>query len=44
MPCGACRQVISEFMGPDGIVVVDSAGSFSVKELLPVSFNLEGEK
>jgi hypothetical protein len=25
-------------------VVVDSAGSFSVKELLPVSFNLEGEK
>src|SRR3954470_12117813 len=23
MPCGACRQVMAELMGPDGIVLVD---------------------
>ncbi len=38
-PCGACRQVISEFMPPDApVICVDRAGRFatySLAELLP---------
>ena len=39
MPCGACRQVISEFMAPEATVVVDGAGSWLVAELLPDAFH-----
>ena len=40
MPCGACRQVMVELMGPDGEVVIDGVGSFRVAELLPTAFTL----
>ncbi len=40
MPCGACRQVIAEFMAPDAEVVIDGAGVWRVDELLPLAFRL----
>jgi len=40
MPCGACRQVIAEFMAPDAEVIVDGAGAWTVRELLPAAFRL----
>ena len=40
MPCGACRQVISEFAHSDTVVHVDGVGTFSLKELLPLPFTL----
>ncbi len=43
MPCGGCRQVISEFYTPDQkIIVFDYTGAhkvFLLKELLPCSWN-----
>ena len=40
MPCGACRQVIAEFMQPDAIVLVDGAGAWHAADLLPTPFQL----
>src|SRR3954451_21981008 len=40
MPCGACRQVLAEFAGPETPVVVDRAGTFRLVELLPLAFRL----
>jgi len=40
MPCGACRQVMAEFAGPDLLVHVDRAGSFTLNQLLPNAFRL----
>ena len=40
MPCGACRQVIAEFMPPEAVVLVDGAGEWRVVELLPDAFQL----
>jgi cytidine deaminase len=40
MPCGACRQVISEFGADDLPVHVDRAGSFALASLLPRAFLL----
>ena len=40
MPCGACRQVLAEFAGPEVPVVVDRVGTFSLAELLPQAFRL----
>jgi cytidine deaminase len=40
MPCGACRQVMAELMGPDGEVLVDGVRTFRVSELLPIAFTL----
>ncbi len=40
MPCGACRQVISEFMENDGTTLVDGVASFTLDELLPLRFKL----
>jgi cytidine deaminase len=40
MPCGACRQVMSELMAPDGMVVVVNVGVFTMEELLPYAFQL----
>ncbi len=43
-PCGACRQVLREFGGPDGqlrVVVADGAGHsevFTITDLLPAAF------
>jgi cytidine deaminase len=38
MPCGACRQVMAEFAGPDLPVYVSGAGTFALGELLPNPF------
>jgi cytidine deaminase len=44
MPCGACRQVLREFGGPDGdlrVLVADLADhirTFTIAELLPEGF------
>jgi cytidine deaminase len=43
-PCGACRQILREFSGPDGdlrVIVADTAGhvrTFTIAELLPEGF------
>jgi cytidine deaminase len=43
-PCGACRQILREFGGPDGdlrVLVADLEGnvrSFTIAELLPEGF------
>jgi cytidine deaminase len=42
MPCGACRQVMAEFMDPNATVLVDSLRKFELRELLPVPFSLTG--
>jgi len=42
-PCGACRQWIAEFSKDAEVIVEDEEGqaqSFSIKELLPYSFEL----
>jgi cytidine deaminase len=40
MPCGACRQVMAEFIGPETPVAVDRVGVFRFAELLPSPFRL----
>lgn len=40
MPCGACRQVIAEFAGPETPIAVDRVGTFRLDELLPRAFRL----
>jgi cytidine deaminase len=42
MPCGACRQIISEHLPADAIVAVDGVGAFSVAGLLPHAFRMSG--
>jgi cytidine deaminase len=46
-PCGACRQVLSEFMPPNGLVLFPFEGTpemrmqtLTLAELLPLGFNL----
>ena len=39
MPCGACRQVMAEFMSPESSVYVDGVGTFALRELLPNAFH-----
>ncbi len=41
MPCGACRQVMTEFMDPSAMVYVDGVGAFPLKDLLPNAFILK---
>ena len=43
-PCGACRQVLAEFCGPDFTVHIGITGGFettTLGELLPHSFKLD---
>lgn len=40
MPCGACRQVMSELLAPDALIVVVNVGVFTMDELLPHAFRL----
>lgn len=40
MPCGACRQVMVEFLPQESDVVVDGAGIWRVADLLPEAFRL----
>jgi cytidine deaminase len=43
-PCGACRQILREFSGPDGdlrVLIADTSGrlrAFTIAELLPEEF------
>ena len=42
-PCGACRQVISEFAEPDTVVlhkIGEEVKSYTIHELLPETFSL----
>jgi cytidine deaminase len=39
-PCGACLQVLAEFMPPDGKVLIAGEGEFTLRDLLPHSFAL----
>lgn len=46
-PCGACRQVLAEFMGPDAPVVFQTTTGTRVMpfgELLPLAFEMTLEK
>ena len=40
MPCGACRQAMSEFISQDSRVIIDGAGVWLLAELLPQAFEL----
>jgi homotetrameric cytidine deaminase len=43
-PCGACRQVLAEFILPDALVIFPSADGdriMSFNELLPLAFELK---
>lgn len=46
-PCGACRQILREFAGPEGdltVIVADLEGqvrTFTIDELLPAGFNVD---
>lgn len=40
-PCGICRQVMSEFMKEDAVIILEAAGEikkFTLKSLLPHAF------
>lgn len=41
MPCGACRQVMAEFLSPSAEIAVDGAGVWTLEELLPCAFRLK---
>lgn len=44
VPCGACRQILREFAGPEGdlrVIVADTGGhsrTYTIAELLPEAF------
>jgi cytidine deaminase len=38
MPCGACRQVLAEFAGPETPIFVDTVGIMTLGALLPEPF------
>lgn len=40
VPCGACRQVMTEFMGPDAPVYVDGSAATTMNNLLPCAFRI----
>lgn len=40
MPCGACRQVMAEFLDSSVEIVVDGVGTYSIDDLLPEAFKL----
>jgi cytidine deaminase len=40
MPCGACRQIISEHLSADAPVLVDRGGEYRAGQLLPFAFTL----
>ena len=42
MPCGACRQIMIEYLAPEAVVLVDGVGEFRAGELLPDAFRLPG--
>ncbi len=44
MCCGACRQVMVELMQPNAIVIIDGAGVFTLRDLLPAPFWLQSSE
>ena len=44
MPCGACRQVLAEFVGPEFPVLIDGVGEFRFDEIFPYPFVLPEER
>lgn len=40
MPCGACRQVMMEFMSPGAPIWIDGVGEMTLSSLLPIPFKL----
>ena len=42
-PCGICRQFLSEFMDPDGVILTEGSGgavrAYTLGELLPRAFS-----
>jgi cytidine deaminase len=40
MPCGACRQVMTEFAGDDLAIVTEHVADMTLAELLPNGFRL----
>jgi len=40
MPCGACRQIMVEYLAPEAVVLVDGLGEFRPGDLLPEAFRL----
>ena len=40
MPCGACRQVMQQFVVPRARIVVDGVGELVMTDLLPLPFRL----
>ncbi len=40
MPCGACRQVMAEFLDADCLILIDGVGAMRVADLLPDAFLL----
>jgi len=41
VPCGACRQVMSEFLDPATPIYIDGNRSFTMADLLPHPFKLD---
>lgn len=41
MPCGACRQVMAEFMELDSPIFVDGVGCYTLAQILPNAFVLK---
>lgn len=39
-PCGACRQIMLDQLGPEAPVLIDGVGEFTVDALLPLGFRL----
>lgn len=40
MPCGACRQVMSELLHPHAAILIDHGGWLGIEDLLPNPFML----
>jgi cytidine deaminase len=40
MPCGACRQVMVEFMPSEALIWIDGIGAHKLSDLLPTPFKL----
>jgi cytidine deaminase len=41
VPCEACLQVLSEFMDPDGAIILGSGEIMALRDLLPRPFKIE---
>jgi cytidine deaminase len=44
LPCGACRQVMLEYLEQEAPVLVEGVGVFNCRALLPHGFRLGGER